>query len=546
MKHLPSWVVDYWYTLPIIAYLLWALVVRLYDVISGKPARIAQEKALRVREEACSNRELSLEEEYARLRYQESRLNDRVRDRTIDAARSVASREYLQSSPAFRALLYGEDAYYDRLRTVLTTDLKISSPFDISATVVSDRRSYHTTLYECSCPDFLFRRVPCKHMLRLSLEIGLLLGFDYEPLKGNLQTLLDEQLRVSQDIDSLRSESRKILSSLASERKKLEEKNADVSRILSEKSQSFPWLSRLVADRDEAYLLQASDYLRSKDHPAPFKADEVERLIRSDFKQVIVRAKQAEYQLHFYESLFPWLSDFKEVPPSEASRSASGAAEDPEYDYLRDWLSPQEYRSLSESQRNQLALDRYCHREKSRWEVGIEYERYIGYLCEQRGYQVFYSGAERRLEDMGRDLILTQGSRTILIQCKRWSQEKAIHENHVFQLAGSVFEYQASHSGENVSGAFVTSTCFSSVAALCAERLGILLFPRIPFQPYPLIKCNIGKGGHRIYHLPMDLQYDKVRITQPGECYVSTIAEAEVLGFRRAYRWRSKNPGGEP
>ena len=546
MEHLPSWVIDYWYILPVLAYFLWALASRLYDIISGKPARTAQEKDLQQRETVCSRRELSLDKKSAALHYQESRLNDQIRDRTIDVARSVASREYLQSTPAFRALLYGQDSYYDRLRTVLTTDLQISSPFDISATIASEGRSYHTTLYECSCPDYRFRRLPCKHMLRLSLEVGLLLGFDYTPLKDEILSLLDERAHVSQEIDFLRSESHKIHVSIASEQERLKEETADIARILSEKSQSFPWLASLVADRNEACLLEVPSYLRSKDRPALSKADEIERLVRNDFKQAVLKGKQAEYQLCFYESLFPWLLDFKELPPAVASVCASDSTSGDEYDQLKKWLSPDEYHSLPEGARNQLALDRYYQRQKSNWEVGIEYERYIGYLCEQKGYQVFYSGAERKLADMGRDLILTKESHTILIQCKRWAQGKAIHENHVFQLAGSVFEYQALHSEEDVSGVFVTTTDFSPIASLCAERLGIVLFPQIPFQPYPLIKCNIAKDGAKIYHLPMDLQYDRVRITHPGECYVSTVAEAEALGFRRAYRWHNTNHGGEP
>jgi len=56
---------------------------------------------------------------------------------------------------------------------------------------------------------------------------------------------------------------------------------------------------------------------------------------------------------------------------------------------------------------------------------------------------------------------------------------------------------------------------------------------------YPMIKCNVN-GNDKIYHLPFDQQYDRVRIgSVPGECYVKTAAEAEKLGFRRAKRWTS-------
>ena len=53
-----------------------------------------------------------------------------------------------------------------------------------------------------------------------------------------------------------------------------------------------------------------------------------------------------------------------------------------------------------------------------------------------------------------------------------------------------------------------------------------------------MIKCNIGKEGERIYHLPFDQQYDRCRIDlRIGECYVETVKGAEEKGFRRAQRW---------
>ena len=54
----------------------------------------------------------------------------------------------------------------------------------------------------------------------------------------------------------------------------------------------------------------------------------------------------------------------------------------------------------------------------------------------------------------------------------------------------------------------------------------------------PRIKCNISRGGERIYHLPFDQQYDTTVITpNTGELWAQTVAEAETAGFRRAWRW---------
>ena len=142
---------------------------------------------------------------------------------------------------------------------------------------------------------------------------------------------------------------------------------------------------------------------------------------------------------------------------------------------------------------------------------------------------------------MGRDLILQGKENTVLIQCKRWADYKSVHENHVFQLAGSVFEYQYQHPQQSVSGVLVTSTTLSEVAQRCAGYLGIQVFSGVPFQEYPRIKCNIGRDGSKIYHLPVDQQYDTAIIDSDGEFYASTVAEAEAAGFRRAYRWRGTN-----
>jgi hypothetical protein len=49
------------------------------------------------------------------------------------------------------------------------------------------------------------------------------------------------------------------------------------------------------------------------------------------------------------------------------------------------------------------------------------------------------------------------------------------------------------------------------------------------------------RTGERIYHLPFDQQYDKTAIEPArGQCYAITCAEAEAMGFCRAWRWRGE------
>lgn len=528
----------------LVLFFSWPLLVRLFDLLSGQPRRQAEKRALEqqrallnaqkehldktLRLQTANEEELRRRQEElllteSEIEYQRKHLNQEVRFKTLELAKNVASRSYLRDAPAYRALHTGNDRDEARMLSALTSSMRLSSPFNIVTTIRSNSgETYTTTLFDCSCPDYAFRKEPCKHMLRLALEVGLLLSVDTVPLEKKLEKLLADQRAVQKELNALRDEK-------------------DVlDKLLAEKQQKFPWLAKLYAD----YLMTSTDrdiqYLRDKPHPATATADRIERDVRKELLNWRLLAKQEEYQLHFYESLFPWLTEFKEDPPAEAAAYTASAAENgTEYDQVKSWLSPEEYSRLSSSDRNQLLLDRYLARKKSSWDIGIEYERYIGYLCEGRGFSVQYFGATKHLNDMGRDLILEKGTQTILIQCKRWAAEKRIHENHVFQLAGSVFEYQRCHPEKTVIGVFVTTTGFSPAAQFSAERIGIRLYSNVPFQDYPRIKCNISKSGQKIYHLPFDQQYDHVKLTRPGECYAHSVAEAEKNGFRRALRWPS-------
>ena len=193
---------------------------------------------------------------------------------------------------------------------------------------------------------------------------------------------------------------------------------------------------------------------------------------------------------------------------------------------------------MSSVERLQLALDRYSKRQKSNWQIGIEYERYVGYCYEKKGYRVRYNGAMEGLEDMGRDLIVSRNKSMFVIQCKRWAVEKTIHEKHIFQLFGTTILQKLEHPNYNVGGLFVTTTTLSDLAKSCAEYLHITVIESFPLKAYPLIKCNISKNGDKIYHLPFDQQYDRVIIDpDDGDFYASTVEEAETKGFRHAWRW---------
>lgn len=316
--------------------------------------------------------------------------------------------------------------------------------------------------------------------------------------------------------------------------KELAELKEIFEHLQTETGQSAPWFAAKIADAAVLADKDAEIYLRYKKRPALKAADQVKEISREK-RELVQKNKELEYQLQFYESLFPWLEEFKTIPAPEAVEYVHST--DSDYDRVRSWISPEEYATLSSAQKNQLALDRYKNRKKSDWDVGIEYERYIGYLYENGGRRVIYNGATEGLSDMGRDIIAFDGERVVVIQCKRWSKEKEIHEKHIFQLYGSVILMQIQTDLPCV-GRFVTTAHLSPTAKECADYLGIECFEGYEYKDYPQIKCNVAKDGERIYHLPFDQQYDRVQISgKKGAMFAWTVAEAEKNGFRHAHRW---------
>lgn len=318
-----------------------------------------------------------------------------------------------------------------------------------------------------------------------------------------------------------------------------------ISQILSsypppvQNQLSYPWVANMLADIQEEYDKLKIERVSKK----AVKSAEIIQQIRKEKRILKTELSLVKNQLRVYESLFPWLEEFKELDISDAVKYATDTAYDEDYDeVLRKYLSPEEYSKLSLTEKNQLALDRYKARQKTDWEVGIEYERYIGYLYEKDGYRVEYTGALNGVHDMGRDLIAKKGKTTYIIQCKRWNQEKTIHEKHIFQTYGTTVLERIMNPSERYKAVFYTTTELSPLATQCAQELMVTVHQNFPYDnDYPMIKCNIGKDENNqtvwIYHLPFDQQYNRVIIDySKGERYVRTVKEAEALGFRRAYR----------
>lgn len=318
-------------------------------------------------------------------------------------------------------------------------------------------------------------------------------------------------------------------------------------KTLSEASEIF---AEYYANKATEVFQPFIDYFVKKKHQAVSSAQATATLKR-ETKEKLKQFKQYEYIIKTYESMFPWLEDFKEIPLENTFKDSKEDIDEDEEIFSR-YLSVNEQKTLTKSEKFQKALDRYTNSwDKSNWQIGLFYERYNGYLKERNGYKVIMNGAQKRWQDMGIDLIATKDNSTELIQCKYWAKDKSIYEKYIFQLFGTTINYISEHYDLNkwdpmdllakgmVKPVFITSTQLSDTARKVSKALHIELLEGFPLQKdYPKIKCNPSSQFGKIYHLPFDQQYDNFQVSQTeGAFYAETIQEAESKGFRRAYRW---------
>ena len=399
-----------------------------------------------------------------------------------------------------------------------------------------------------------------------------------KPKLDNLERAIEKhEAQITNDKIKLEAESKKRLDEFSQKVKKTKDefnlreklwneqiqKNKDeIQKLAKQKSMGFPWLAEAYADYFALKDEEIEKYLEQKKHPAYTAAENV-RIIKNEKKEILKENKVVRYKINYFEKLFPWLSELIADDEDEyiPVRIDSDIKDDNNEDRVKDFLTPEEYKSLPSVERNQMALDRYLkNRNKSKWAIGRDYEMYVGYLYEQKGYSIEYKGIIDGFEDLGRDVIAIKDNEVCIIQCKRWAQYKEIHEKYIFQLFGTTMEYWIKNfnnyripktfeefakflNESKLRPIFFTSTSLSDKAKEMANALSVEIIENEPLGEFPRIKCNINNDEFgaqtKIYHLPMDQQYDRTIIgNRAGEFYAFTVREAEDGGFRRAFRHR--------
>ncbi len=169
----------------------------------------------------------------------------------------------------------------------------------------------------------------------------------------------------------------------------------------------FTKIPTAIADLRALAYDEVVHWLKYKPHPAKSAAEIVGEYKRK-YKDAVKEAKIATYKLEALLSIFPELTEYIEDENGleELSRSVDLKNFNSTRDVAKDYLSNEEWQKLSSTERNQLALDRYVEgRKKSDWAIGRDYEMYCSYMYETKGYNIEMCGIEKRLEDLGRDII---------------------------------------------------------------------------------------------------------------------------------------------
>ena len=343
--------------------------------------------------------------------------------------------------------------------------------------------------------------------------------------------------------------------------KKVQSDIEAIETLSKEKTEGFPWLAKAYNDYFRLHDSELTKRLIYKMHPARKAAEQV-RQIAKERREAEKAARLANYLLDYCRYIAPWLDEYIGLEVEELDEiikqiHSSWEKKEREFDEeVKRHFGPK-YEGLTPTEKLQKKLDWYWKKpNKSNWQIGRDYERYIGYLYETNGWNVYYHG-KKGYEDLGRDLICKKDNTVEIVQCKYWAREKIIHEKHIYYLFGTTVEYYLENFGgeedlqlalfpslirkRNVIPKLVTTIEVSPKAEQVAKVLGVAV-EKIPFEYYPSVKCNVSRRtGEKIFHLPFDQQYDTALIEEEKlECYVETIAEAEALGFRHAYRWKGE------
>jgi len=201
----------------------------------------------------------------------------------------------------------------------------------------------------------------------------------------------------------------------------------DINNIMKGRLEAYKYIAPLISD---VLIIEENKYVETlKYSRSIINREKVIKIneLKAEKKRILEENRILTYKLDEIYSLFPHLAEFNEY---------DGLNNEYIDDY-HDYLTELEYKELSDTDKNKRALEYYKKRKKTNWEIGRDFERFIGYEYEKLGNDVIYYGIEKKLEDLGRDLIALNSENILVVQCKYWSKYKIVHEKHLAQLYGT-------------------------------------------------------------------------------------------------------------
>lgn len=349
--------------------------------------------------------------------------------------------------------------------------------------------------------------------------------------KNELEEIHDKLLKSISDFNNLSED--------------LIEREKALKVLKEEYSKGSPSLANVISEYFYFRDIEIVEYYEDKIRPAYKCADELKKHAKEK-KELKRENIILRNYIDLYENVFPFIKDIQSEDIDFILNKKGDNHNITNLDPVKKYVP--EYDRLSEEERCQKALEKYKSSKKSNLELGVMYERYIGYLYEIDGFNVEYVGIKNGFQDMGRDLVCKKNNETHIIQCKYWASHKEIQEAHINQLYGTTVKYFIDEFKSiektlfpellinNIRPILVTSTDLSITAQNFADVLGVEVIKNRPLEDYPMIKCNLSEG---IYHLPFDQQYDNINMNIGEKKYVFTVKEAINLNCRRAYKWKS-------
>lgn len=175
----------------------------------------------------------------------------------------------------------------------------------------------------------------------------------------------DENRRKEAEISELQKVHEKELSAKNNELARLMERARGIAKIVEQRKIQFPWLATAIADFHALEAERDAKILETKKHPAVKAAEEVREHSRRR-REAELNFRLLRYRAEYYEKLFPWIVDFIGDDVPDSSVDISGPQAEPTDDPVKTWLNDAEYRNLSVTEKNQLALDRWRQSKKSR------------------------------------------------------------------------------------------------------------------------------------------------------------------------------------